>query len=638
MAKRKTPQAQQVALEERAGELMTVPLSLLVPSERNVRKQYATTVEQLAASIDAQGLLQNLTVIEQRDAKGKPTGYYEVVAGGRRLQALMLLAKGRKIAADEPILCKVTRTEQARLASLAENIGQEPMHPADEFDAWKALVDEGRTVEEVAGRFGVTPLTVQRRLRLANVAPELIAEFRKGAATLDQLMALAITDDQQAQRDLWANTPPYHRNGDYLRRQLLADEVDARTDPVARFVGLAAYEKAGGVVRRDLFADEGAGYIADPALLTKLALVKLDKAARKVMAEGWAWVNTCPRPDYQTLAVYGRAKPTPRAPTEDEQAAMQKLEEAARKLEWRVQELREAGKDDEAEDVADELANLGDRIETLRDECVEWAVETKAVCGALVLLDRQGKIDVQRGMIRPEDKRLTPAVAASADVDQPATSPADKRDHSEALLRNLTAHRTLALQAQMFGNAQDVALAALAHTLAERVLLAQRTTPYTALKVTATDQWSALAAAAGADVEQTLAWAAMREACARWTEKVTAGGRDTLTNILALSRDELQELLALCAALTLNAVYPLAADEQVDQLTKAAALDMAQWWSATAARYFNAVPKARILAVLRENCPPEVLADAAKLKKNDLAQRAEQLLAGAGWLPEPLRS
>ena len=39
------------------------------------------------------------------------------------------------------------------------------MHPADEFEAFKALIDEGKGVEDVAARFGVSVLTVQRRLK-----------------------------------------------------------------------------------------------------------------------------------------------------------------------------------------------------------------------------------------------------------------------------------------------------------------------------------------------------------------------------------------------------------------------------------------------------------------------------------------
>jgi len=70
--------------------LILVPLSRLVlrPTGRNVRKTPRMSIPELAASIQRVGLLQNLIVIASADGE-----HYEVVAGGRRLAALKLLAK-----------------------------------------------------------------------------------------------------------------------------------------------------------------------------------------------------------------------------------------------------------------------------------------------------------------------------------------------------------------------------------------------------------------------------------------------------------------------------------------------------------------------------------------------------------------
>src|SRR3546814_17134129 len=69
------------------------------------------------------------------------------------------------------------------------------MHPADQFAAFAALVKEGRPIEDIAADFGVSPLVVQRRLTRANVPPRLLTDYRAGAATLEHLLALPITDD-----------------------------------------------------------------------------------------------------------------------------------------------------------------------------------------------------------------------------------------------------------------------------------------------------------------------------------------------------------------------------------------------------------------------------------------------------------
>jgi ParB family chromosome partitioning protein len=64
------------------------------------------------------------------------------------------------------------------------------MHPADQFVAFYDLVVKSNlSVEEVAGRFGVSPLFVRQRLKLANVSPRFIEAYRSGEMQLDQLGA-----------------------------------------------------------------------------------------------------------------------------------------------------------------------------------------------------------------------------------------------------------------------------------------------------------------------------------------------------------------------------------------------------------------------------------------------------------------
>ena len=227
--------------------------------------------------IDSQGLLQNLVVMEHLTKQKKATDKFEVVAGGRRLRALRKLAELGKIGQDEEIACMVTTREQALAASTAENSGREPMSMADTVCAFAQMVKDGAGVEEVAVCFGITPLTVRRRLKLTNVSPKLFELFRQEQMNLDQLMALAISDDHEAQERVWDGMHSYDRHATNLRRQLLGREIEASRDPVAKFVGVAAYEAAGGVITRDLFADgDDAGYIAD----RRVALQTCSRAAR----------------------------------------------------------------------------------------------------------------------------------------------------------------------------------------------------------------------------------------------------------------------------------------------------------------------------------------------------------------------
>jgi len=152
--------------------------------------------------------LQNLTVTKKvatarTKGKSKPEAdTYEVVAGARRLAALQSLAKQRKIGNDYPVPCKVV-TESAEELSLVENTIRQPMHPADQFEAFDRLVGGGLGIDDVAARFGVTPLFVAQRLKLANVSPSLIQLYREGGIRLDQLEALAISIDHEAQERVW---------------------------------------------------------------------------------------------------------------------------------------------------------------------------------------------------------------------------------------------------------------------------------------------------------------------------------------------------------------------------------------------------------------------------------------------------
>ena len=95
--------------------MILVPLSRLVlrPTGRNVRKTPRMSIPELAASIQGVGLLQNLIVIPAADGE-----HYEVVAGGRRLAALKLLAKKHRIARiGRCLACRWPMARPARPAS-----------------------------------------------------------------------------------------------------------------------------------------------------------------------------------------------------------------------------------------------------------------------------------------------------------------------------------------------------------------------------------------------------------------------------------------------------------------------------------------------------------------------------------------
>jgi ParB family chromosome partitioning protein len=74
-----------------------------------------------------------------------------------------------------------------------------------------------------------------------------------------------------------------------------------------------------------------------------------------------------------------------------------------------------------------------------------------------------------------------------------------------------------------------------------------------------------------------------------------------------------------------------------DRLAAAAGLDMADWWDATRDSYFGRVSKALILEAVAEGVSKEAAENISKMKKDAMAVRAEERLAGKRWLPKVLR-
>ncbi|MDQ2803043.1 MAG: ParB/RepB/Spo0J family partition protein, partial [Pseudomonadota bacterium] len=202
-----------------------ISLAKLVPSPANVRRTGAGAgIEALAASIQAHGLLQSLVVRPKLDTDGQGTDRYEVIAGGRRLAALKLLAKQKRIGKGTAVPCRVLDGDavDGSEASLAENVVRQDVHVADQVEAFAALHrgGDGLGVEEIAARFGISAHTVRQRLRLAAVSPVLIQAYRDEALTLEHLIAFAVTENRAAQERVWEQLQEWQRHPDTIRRLL----------------------------------------------------------------------------------------------------------------------------------------------------------------------------------------------------------------------------------------------------------------------------------------------------------------------------------------------------------------------------------------------------------------------------------
>jgi ParB family chromosome partitioning protein len=628
------------------GTEIFVPLNKLKKSPRNARKTAHSEghIEALAASIGVKGMLQNL-VVEPETKDRKPTGFYLVTIGEGRRLAQGLRAKRKEIKKTGPIRCILDTANDPEEISLDENVNRENLHPADEFERFRELSENrGWGAEEIAARFGKTPQVVRQRLRLGAVSPKLMQVYRDGGLSLDQLMAFAISEDHARQEQVYDNLS-FNKEPHIIRRAMTETHVSGR-DRRAVFVGVDAYAEAGGNILRDLFAEDGGGYFEDAALLDRLATEKLAGIAAEVQAaEGWKWVQSFI--DYPHAHGLARYYPEPvELPAEDQQ----RLDAVQEEFNALNEQYDSA--DELPDDVDEKFGALEAEIDRLTERQHAYAPDVIARGGVFVVLNHDGAARIERGFVRPEDERQPEpqdveenragaeggsAVAATGEVAEPEDEDGSK-PLSDLLIRDLTAHRTLGLRLAV-GEQPDVALTAVIHALAAQTFY-RGPDEGTCLDIRPT---STPLGGHADGIEDTAAAKALAERHEAWAVQMPQEAADLWAFVVALDHDSRMALFAHCVSLTVFAVkQPWERKPRVlataDTLAQAVSLDMAAQWTPTVRTYLGRVTKPQIMDAVREAVSEEAATRIASLKKQPMADAAEQLLAGTGWLPEVMRT
>lgn len=593
---------------------ISVPLSKLTAWSGNVRKTGVSDgIDELTASIAAHGILQSLVV--QPGKRGK----YRIIAGQRRFIALNTLAAVGKLAKDYPVPCVLAEgTADATELSLAENTVRAPMHPADQFEAFKTLNDTGASAADIAARFGISELAVTQRLKLGRLSPNILAAYRDGEIDLECAQAFTLTDDHEAQERVYDGLTRWNRDPQTIRRALTEDEV-ASSDKRVRFVGLEAYVEAGGVVRRDLFDEDDTGYVTDIALLDRLVSEKLQAVSAAVAQEGWKWTDSSPEFDHKALSRFSRRYPD-RDLTNDQQAELSALSEEYDALV------------DSDDDVSERLEAIESRMEALDAAAETWSADTLAIAGALVTLAYNGEVRIERGLVRKEDVPNVRGEKTSADTD---TASADGL--SDRLVQDLTAEKAAAIGAGLIGNSH-VALAAVVHALAMSAIY-PGTGNHTCLTIGVTAP-GLRATLSNPDASKGLV--ALSAEKDRLGDHLPGNPDHLWSWCLERSKDELLSVLAFLAGYSVDCVMRKGQSGRsarmvhADSLASALSLDMTNWYTPTAEAFFSRINRKAILTAIDE-AKGEHAPALEKLKKAELAVRAEQIIAGTGWLPQPLR-
>jgi ParB family chromosome partitioning protein len=231
--------------------------------------------------------------------------------------------------------------------------------------------------------------------------------------------------------------------------------------------------------------------------------------------------------------------------------------------------------------------------------------------------------------INSDEDGGTPVVAGEPEEEDAD----DGKPLSDVLVRDLTAHRTLGLRVAL-GQQPDIALIAVTHALAAKTF-------YHAHDTGSCLDLSPVSAPLGghADgIEDTEAGKYLADRHGFWAAQLPREPGELWAFVVALDPDVRMSLFAHCASRTVFAVNqpwdrkPVAL-ATADKLAEAVALDMTAHWQPTVRSYFGRVTKANIIAAVREGVSEEAALRLAGLKKQPMAEAAEQLLAGTGWLP-----
>ena len=441
-------------------QMKDISLDLLHVDKENVRRSPAADEEhaELVASIRAHDLLENLVVTPRED------GTYGVAAGGRRYAALKTIHE--EDGGDAPLIpCMVVTNGDAEELSLAENTIRVAMHPADQMRAFGNLARAGKTPEQIGVRFGYPQNEVKALLRLGSLPDKIIDDWRDGALGEQEVYTFATTEDMEFVSKVYDQLKKGNQLTAYRIREVLDENRTSADGAIAKYVTLAAYRKAGGGIEETLFARDG-DKLTDPKLLTDLALKKLDRSAKRLAKEGWKWVESALSFGWQDEQRYETWGIIPDDPTEDEAKRLKEIDAELAEIDRKC----EAGELEwnERWPLRNPLQEEARKIKIAAQKRGGYTDEQKAICGAIVHIDRDGRGRIRRGMVAAADraayKRATRRESADEDgYVPPGAKP--KGPYPKAVMDDVRLMRGAAVVRAMADNprvARDVLAFALA--------------------------------------------------------------------------------------------------------------------------------------------------------------------------------
>ena len=239
--------------------------------------------------------------------------------------------------------------------------------------------------------------------------------------SLEQLMAFTVTADHARQEQVWEAISGSWQKEPYQIRRMLTEKTVRASDRRAVFVGLDAYEAAGGVVLRDLFQSDDGGWLEDVGAARRPGRREAEGRGgddRRRGLEVDRGRDRLPLRPHPRPARARTASPTDL--TAEEQATIDALNAEYAKLEAEYD-----GADELPDEVDERLGEIETALAAFDDRPVTYDPADIARAGVFVSIDAEGALSVDRGYVRPEDE--APVAEPEQDGDDDPDRPGRRR-------------------------------------------------------------------------------------------------------------------------------------------------------------------------------------------------------------------
>ena len=177
-----------------------INLSLIEPSPLNPRKTIDEEgIRELADNILQHGLLQPITVRTIEADSKDPVGHFEIVCGERRFRAFKLnLERVPGYTKKIPCIVREMSDADALDAMITENLQRKDVDPIEEAFAFGQLNKHGKSIDEIAARFGKSKRFITERIKLDSLLPELKKMVTDDKLHIGAAMHICkLTEDEQ---------------------------------------------------------------------------------------------------------------------------------------------------------------------------------------------------------------------------------------------------------------------------------------------------------------------------------------------------------------------------------------------------------------------------------------------------------